>query len=212
MPNSAKKKPSKPSIQLRPAVFLDRDGTISQELGAKSETVWKEVGGNPEKLRLLPGAGASIRRLNEAGFIIVIISNQSGVARGFFDEAGVRRVNEELSRRLKRYGAHIAAVYYCPHHPSGKVREYTKKCACRKPSDGMFRQAARELKLDFAKSFAMGDNVRDLTPAKKLGCKTALVLTGKGKSMIEAAQEIADIIVPDISAATSWILKNKGRK
>ncbi len=187
----------------RPAVFLDRDGTITPER--------RDLRGAGEvrRLRLLPGAAEAIRQLNEAGFTVVVISNQSGVARGYFSEAQVQAVNAELMRRLVKKGARIEACYYCPHHPEGKVEQYRKRCRCRKPAAGLFTRAVRELNLAPKKSFVIGDNTRDLAAGRKVGCRGVLVLTGLGKSMEKTAEKIAEYIAPNIAAAVEWILQSK---
>jgi D-glycero-D-manno-heptose 1,7-bisphosphate phosphatase len=192
--------------RLRPAVFLDRDGTITPEMAQYGEAYWREYGADPAKLRLLRGAGQALRRLNESGFAVVLVTNQSGVARGYFTEADVQAVNAQLQKLLAKHGAHFDAIYYCPHHPEGKVLKYRRNCRCRKPAAGLFSRAARELNLDLSRSFAIGDNVRDLLPLHKLGGRTILVLTGLGETMVEASEGIANAVVANLTVAVKWIL------
>jgi len=184
----------------RRAVFLDRDGTITRE---PRQPKWA---GEPDKLRLLPGAAAAIRRLNEAGLAVIVITNQSGVARGLFGESDVMRVHGELVRRLAKSGASIDGIYYCPHHPEAALAKYRRRCRCRKPSAGLLKRAARELGLNLGKSFVIGDNTRDLEAGQRAGCRAVLVLTGLGKTMLKAAKGIADHTAPNLAAAVDWIL------
>ncbi len=183
----------------RPAVFLDRDGTIVREVEYLRE---------PSQLRLLPGAAAAIRRLNEAGIPVVVVTNQSGIARGMFTEDDLQAVHDELRRRLAARGARLDAVYYCPHHPEATVKEYRKRCRCRKPAPGLLLRAARELDLDLKRSFAVGDSARDAEAGRRAGCRTVLVRTGYGaETEKECGQTCADAIVDDLSAAVDWVLK-----
>ncbi|HEX9114396.1 MAG TPA: HAD family hydrolase, partial [Nitrospirota bacterium] len=121
------------------AVFLDRDGTVIEEVGYLSDL---------KQLRLIPGAAAAIRGLNDAGFKVVLVTNQSGVARGYFTEAFVRETHDLLEKMLGLEGARLDGVYYCPHHPKAGNSRYTVVCDCRKPGTGMLEQAARELGVD----------------------------------------------------------------
>jgi D-glycero-D-manno-heptose 1,7-bisphosphate phosphatase len=155
----------------RPAVFLDRDGTIIREVDYLR---------SPDQVRLLPGAADAIKGLNEAGFAVVMATNQSGIARGLLTEDDLARIHAVVLRRLARHGARVDAVYYCPHHPEATVAAYRKRCRCRKPCAGMLRRAARELDLDLARSYVIGDRARDLEPGHRLRCTTILLRTGYG--------------------------------
>ncbi len=154
------------------AFFLDRDGTINKDT---------HYVGDPDKLELLPGAAEGIRRINEAGYLAIVISNQSGVARGYFTEEDVRKVNSRLNKMLGEYGAHIDAFYWCPHFPSGIVKEYAVECDCRKPKLGLFKRAIEDFELDAKECFACGDKARDIEGLEKLGTpkKNTTVLYGK---------------------------------
>ncbi len=180
------------------AVFLDRDGTIIRDCEYLSD---------PAGIELLPGAAEALRALHEAGFLLVIITNQSGVARGLFDEAACRAVNERFVELLAERGAPVAAVYYCPHLPGAAVPEYDMECDCRKPGTALFTKAAGDLGIDFARSWAVGDSLRDLKPAKELGAATVLVLTGKGaaQASLADARAAADRIAADIREAADLI-------
>lgn len=157
---------------MRPAVFLDRDGTLNRELdGALAR---------PSQLELLEGAAEGAARLSAAGFALVVVTNQSAVARGWCTLDDVREVHAELSRRLSAAGAELAGIYACPHHPEFGQAPYRRECPCRKPSAGMLRRAARELALDLARSWIVGDALRDLRAAHAVGARAVLVETGKG--------------------------------
>ena len=186
---------------MRPAVFLDRDGTLNRELeGALART---------NQLELLEGAARSAARLAAAGFALVVVSNQSAVARGWCGLDEVRTVNAELARSLAAAGAPLAGVYVCPHHPDAGPPPYRRVCACRKPAAGLLRRAARELGLDLARSWIVGDALRDLYAGRAVGARAVLVRTGKGER--EAARlvelgEPAPVLCDDLAAAAEHIL------
>ena len=183
----------------RPAVFLDRDGTITREVDYLRDV---------KQLRLLPRAAAAIRELNEAGYAVVIVSNQSGIARGLLTEDDLARIHAVMLARLARHGARLDAIYYCPHLPDATVAAYRKRCACRKPAPGMLRRAARELDLDLARSYVIGDRARDLEPGRQLGCATVLVRTGYGAQEAEAWRGPwrPDHTAATLAAAVTWVL------
>lgn len=156
---------------LKPAVFLDRDGVVIEDL---------QYLGNADRVRLLPGAAETVAALNRAGWAVVIVTNQSGVARGLFTEADVDAVHAHLAELLRGYGARLDAVHFCPHHPDGDVPEYRVDCECRKPRPGMLLRAAGELGLDLVASWMIGDRVTDLEAGAAVGCRTVLVRTGYG--------------------------------
>ncbi len=189
----------------RPAVFLDRDGTLVREV---------EYMRSPSQLRLLPGAAEAIRRLNEAGFAVVVTTNQSGVARGLLTEADVHAIHAVLGQRLVRHRAKLDAIYYCPHHPEVGEGRYRRRCRCRKPSPGMLLRAARELELNLDRSFAVGDSERDLQAGRRAGCRTVLVRTGYGRrTEASAGDEVdADHIAGDLLDAAGWILSCEGAR
>jgi D-glycero-D-manno-heptose 1,7-bisphosphate phosphatase len=184
------------------AVFLDRDGTLIEEVGYLDR---------PERVELYPYSGDAIRALNRAGLRIVMVTNQSGVARGFFTEAVVDAVHTHIERLLAEAGAHIDAYYYCPHHPDGKVAEYARACDCRKPARGLVDRATRELGIDPRRSFAVGDRWLDVALAREVGAAGVLVRTGYG--LTEEQRPVnglaADAVVDNLAAAASWILQNR---
>ncbi len=155
----------------RAAVFLDRDGTIIRQVHHLVD---------PRQIRLLPGAAEAIRRLNRAGWAVVIVTNQSVVARGMTDERRMREINDEVLRRLTGRGAQVDRVESCPHHPAGKVARYRRRCRCRKPAPGMFLRAARILSLDLTRSVVIGDGAGDILAGKAIGAATILLLGGHG--------------------------------
>jgi D-glycero-D-manno-heptose 1,7-bisphosphate phosphatase len=140
----------------RPAAFLDRDGVLNVDHGYTHKL---------DELELLPGAAAAVRLLNEAGYYVFVVTNQSGVARGLYPEAAVKQFNAHLQDRLMAVGAHIDAFYYCPHHPEGTIKELAVRCRCRKPEPGLLEQAARDWPIDLSRSFLIGDKDIDLAAA-----------------------------------------------
>lgn len=163
-----------------PAVFLDRDGTICRE---------RDYLRTIEDIDILPGVPEAIRLANEAGLKVVIISNQSGVARGYFTEATVREINEALLAELKGHGADIAGSYYCPHHIDG-IAPYNIECDCRKPAPGMLFQAANDLDLDISRSAVIGDKYTDVQTGLRLNIPGILVLTGYGRQEMENGKAV----------------------
>ena len=151
------------------AVFFDRDGTVNVEVGYLSDL---------EQLKLIPGAGSAIRRLNEAGLTVVLVTNQSGVARGYFTEDFVRETHLLLASMLTHDGARFDGIYYCPHHPRSGNSPYLRECDCRKPGTGMLNQAARELDIDLARSFVVGDKWSDVELGQRAGAVSILVESG----------------------------------
>jgi len=155
---------------LRPAVFLDRDGTVNREVDYLAD---------PAELELLPGAAEAIVRWNDAGWLVVVITNQSGVARGILTEDRLREIHDHLARILSEHGARIDAFHHCPHHPEIGKPPYLRDCDCRKPAPGMLLRAAAELSIDLPRSWVIGDSFRDLEAGAAAGIPGILVATGK---------------------------------
>jgi D-glycero-D-manno-heptose 1,7-bisphosphate phosphatase len=176
------------------AVFLDRDGTINREVGYLDD---------PADLYLIPGAAKAIRLLNEAGIPTIMVSNQAGIGRGYFSVATAEEINEQLVKLLAKHGAHIDAIYYCPHHPS-------EGCDCRKPEAGMLLQAAREYCIDdMRRALVVGDKASDLDAGHRAGCRTVLVLTGYGELTRETFNDCdfqPDYVSTDLLDAVQWVL------
>jgi len=175
------------------AVFLDRDGTIVEDPGFLHES---------GKVRLLSGAGEAIHRLNEAGWLVITVSNQSGIARGLYDATAYRAVQRRLVELLAAHGARLDGAYFCPHHP-----EFTGPCECRKPGVLLFREAAAALGLELARSVWVGDRVSDVQPARKLGGRALLVETGRGAAHVRKARALGVPVVADLAAAAAEIVR-----
>lgn len=157
---------------MTPAVFFDRDGSINEDIGYVSR---------PEDLVVYPWAAEAIRLVNESGMKAIVITNQSGIARGMYTEETLRQIHERLQEEVARKGARIDAFYYCPHHPNIGESQYRQICSCRKPLPGMLQQAAREHDIDISRSYVIGDKSSDLNAASNAGAKGVLVLTGYGR-------------------------------
>jgi len=184
------------------AVFLDRDGTIITE---------RHYLHDPRKVALIRGAAEAIRRLSREGYLIVMVTNQSGVARGLFQEDAVEKVNCQIQRLLRLEGAEIDAAYYCPHHPKGRVVRYACRCDCRKPRPGMGYRAAKELDIDLSGSYMIGDKREDILFGQNCGMKNSfLVSTGYGNDA--QLPEGYGVRVENILAAAEYILFGKGEK
>lgn len=184
----------------RKAVFVDRDGTVIAEGHYLSD---------PEQVVLINGAAEALRRLSKSGFQIVMVTNQSGVARGMFPEDAVHRVNQRVRQLLRLQGAELDAIYYCPHHPEGIVQEYAVSCTCRKPLPGMGQRAAAELGLDLGQCYMIGDKPEDVLFGRNCGMRQAfLVSTGHGRNA--RLPENFGAMAPDILAAAKIILKDGG--
>jgi len=181
------------------AVFLDRDGTLLEEAGYLDRL---------ERLVFFPYSVDAVRLLNRAGFAVVIVTNQAGIARGIFKEAFVAEAHRHITERLAAGGARIDAFYYCPHHPEAVVEAYRQSCDCRKPQSGLFTRAASELDLALEGSFVVGDRWHDLEAGQRVGARGVLVRTGYGKT--EEASPKSHVtpsaIVDNVMDAVSWIL------
>ncbi len=186
---------------MKRAVFLDRDGTVSEEVGYVNH-----VG----RFRLIPRAAQGIRCINESDYLAILVTNQAGVARGYFKESLVIAVHERLEELLAENGAHLDGIYYCPHHPTAGEPPYRQDCDCRKPKPGMVLAAQRDLNIDVAQSFMVGDKHSDITFAQSVGMQGVLVKTGYGLGEIEqwSAEwtEQPDQICEDLLDAVEWIL------
>lgn len=182
------------------AVFLDRDGTINVE---------REYLHRPEEFRFIPGAPQAIKLLKEAGFRVIVVTNQSGIARGYFDEAAVNRLHRFMDEELGRFGAAVDAYYFCPHHPDYSSDDNGKACGCRKPLAGMLFEAATDFSLDLTGSFIIGDKLADVQAGLNAGCRPILVRTGYGAA--ESAGLPADVpVYDDLLTAAKAIVAEAG--
>ncbi|MDW7643573.1 MAG: D-glycero-beta-D-manno-heptose 1,7-bisphosphate 7-phosphatase [Desulfuromonadales bacterium] len=180
------------------AVFLDRDGTINVE---------KDYLHRIEDFEFIPGAIEAIQRLKEAGFLVVVVTNQSGVARGYFTEDDVNRLHAHLQKELARHGTGIDAFYLCPHHPDYGKGEGGGDCDCRKGKPGMLLQATKDWNIDLPASIMIGDKRADLEAGRTAGCYTILVRTGYGEEELQkGAGEVADDVADDLLAAAWYVL------
>lgn len=158
----------------KPAVFLDRDGVLIQD---------SHYVGSPDRVRLVPGSAEAVAALNRAGWPVVVVTNQAGVARGLYTPEAVDAVHDHIAELLRGYGAAIDAFHFCPHHPEGEVPAFTGRCDCRKPQPGMLLRAAADLGLDLSASWMVGDRETDLAAGAAAGCRTVLVRTGYGAAV-----------------------------
>ncbi len=185
----------------RPAVFIDRDGTLTEEVGYVN---------HPRRLRLLPRSAEAIRRLNGAGIAAVVVTNQAGVARGYFSEEVLAAVNAALVAQLKEEGAHLDGIYVCLHHPTEGAAPYRTVCECRKPKPGLLLRAAADHGLDLSRSTLVGDKASDLAAARAVGARSVLVLTGYGRGEWEYRRASfpvePDCVADDLLDAVEWVI------
>ena len=170
------------------AVFLDRDGTIAYDAHYCS---------SPENFILLPTVSDAIRLFNEHGFKVIVVTNQSGIARGYFTEEILTTIHQKMEADLNKSEASIDAIYYCPHHPD-------EDCNCRKPKTALFEQAAEKLDVDLNRSFVIGDTPMDIKAGKTLGCKTVMVTTGPSQEI--DSRYSPDFIADTLLEAAQWII------
>ena len=184
------------------AIFLDRDGTIACDVPYCRR---------PEDLSCLPTVPEAIKLFNGNGYKVVVITNQSGISRGYFTEETLAEIHNKMEDDLAEHGAHIDAIYYCPHHLEGRIERYRIACDCRKPNPGMLTRAGKELNIDLAQSFMIGDKLSDIQAGQGAGCKTIMVRTGFGAGELENNRVECDYIADDLYDAVEHIL-NVSRK
>lgn len=194
-------KPARCSLtSTRKAIFLDRDGTVN---------VWVPLLSRVEEMELYPGVARAVRAINESEYLAVLITNQPQVARGLVTVAELENIHKKLETLLAREGAKLDSIYYCPHHPDGgfpeEIPELKIACQCRKPKTLLFETAAERFNIDLSSSAVIGDSVRDMQSARRLGCRAVLVQTGVGGSDIPAGFE-CDYIARNLGEAVNWIL------
>lgn len=191
------------------AVFLDRDGTIIEETEYLSRR---------EEVRILPGAARAILELNHRGYLAVVVTNQSAVARGLLSPADLEQIHQFLGGQLAAQGARVDAFYYCPHHPDAVDPQFRVRCECRKPQPGMVLRAAAELDISLDASYLIGDRLRDMEAGHRAGCRSVLVRTGYGRreealfprlKEAAASSERPDHVADDVLEAVHWILEQE---
>jgi D-glycero-D-manno-heptose 1,7-bisphosphate phosphatase len=190
-----------PVLTGRPAVFMDRDGCLIEEMGYIN---------HPCRVRLLPGAPEAVARLNRAGIAAVMATNQAGIARDYFSKETLDAVNAELERQLADHGANLDALYVCTHHPTVGQAPYRDACGCRKPKPGLLLRAAAEMGLDLSRSIMIGDKPSDVAAGQAAGVSTVLVLTGYGRGEWEYRRHEwtlgPDHVAEDLFDAVEWAL------
>jgi len=184
---------------MKRAVFLDRDGTINEDVNYLN---------HPDQIELISGSAEGIKLLNDNGFTVVVITNQSGVARGIIEEEKLPLIKDRLCSLLEEKYARIDGYYYCPHYPKGKVEKYAFKCGCRKPEPGMLKQASEDLDIDLKGSYVVGDKACDIALGKNVGALSILVKTGYGESEAKNCEPFPDHTAENLFDAAQWIIKN----
>ena len=192
---------------MRRAIFMDRDGTVSDEVGYLNHV---------SRLRVFPFAAEAIREINASPLLAILVTNQAGVARGYFKEEMIGAVHDRLAGELAAEGARLDAVYYCPHHPTAGEAPYRQDCDCRKPRPGMLVRAAREHGVDLASSYVVGDKYSDVRLAHAVGAAGVLVLTGYGRGEYEYERETwprePEHVAETLLDAVRWILDREARR
>jgi D-glycero-D-manno-heptose 1,7-bisphosphate phosphatase len=180
------------------AVFLDRDGVIIQEPPHYAHKL--------SELELISKSADAIRLLNENGFVVIIASNQAGIAHGYYQEEHAVLFNQAIKEKLAKEGAYIDAIYYCPHHPEAKIERYRADCNCRKPKPGMLKKAEKEFNIELKRSFMVGDKLSDIEAGKRAECKTVMVRTGHGAEVLKSSEIECDYVANDLYDAVQHIL------
>lgn len=187
---------------MKRVVFLDRDGTINEDVGYITD---------PDQLVMIPGAIDAVRRLKEAGFFLVLVTNQAGVGRGLMTELQLLRVLEVFQERLAEQGTKLDAIRYCPHHPEEGIGVYKRECECRKPGPGQLIDAAQEHDLDLSGGFMVGDHFTDVEAGLAVGCRTVMLMTGHGTHEYEGLNDgqrtKIDFVGRDLTEGVGWILE-----
>jgi D-glycero-D-manno-heptose 1,7-bisphosphate phosphatase len=180
----------------RKAVFIDKDGTLVEDIPYNAD---------PEQIRLMPDAVQGAHILHAAGYALIVISNQSGVAHGYYDERALGVVENCIRELLALMSVPLTDFYYCPHHPEGRIAQYTRTCDCRKPAPGLILRAAREHNLNLAQSWFIGDILHDIEAGHRAGCKTMLLDNGNETEWVYSPHRRPDWVVPDLAQAACVI-------
>lgn len=186
----------------RRAVFLDRDGVLTEEPPYYAH--------RSDQMRLTPRAAEAVKLLKDRNFVTIVVTNQAGIARGYYQEGDMRVFHRTMCDALQKTGAVIDAIYFCAHHPEAEIEEYRKSCQCRKPAPGMILDAARDFHIDLRASFVVGDMWSDIAAGRDVGCRTVLVRTGRGVEALEKAdQPPCDYIADDLYGAAKFICRSR---
>jgi D-glycero-D-manno-heptose 1,7-bisphosphate phosphatase len=188
---------------LRKAIFLDKDGTLIPDVPYNV---------NPELISLSADSIQGLQQFIQAGYRLIVISNQSGVAKGYFEETALLQVERKLDELLSLNGAQLSGFYFCPHFPGGKVKKYGKECSCRKPKPGLIERAAFENQIDLSKSWMIGDILNDIEAGNRAGCKTILIDNGNETEWQMNTIRTPDCITRNINSAAAYILEVSGYK
>ena len=187
---------------LRPAIFLDRDGTVTDEVGYINHA---------SRAKVYPYAPEAVRMLKSTGLPVIIVTNQSGVGRGYFSEEIVGQVHRMVEEALSAAGTRVDAFYYCPHHPNAIIESYRQECRCRKPGTGMPEAAARQFGIDLNRSYVVGDTYRDMKMGFAIGARTVMLMTGYGRGEYEYRRQdwtiMPDLIAENLMEAAKLILQ-----
>jgi histidinol-phosphate phosphatase family protein len=179
-------------------VFLDKDGTIIENVPYNVD---------PTLMRLAPGAEEGLKQLHQAGYPLFVVSNQSGVARGFFPESALEGVAARLEELLAAFGVPLAGFAYCPHHPEARVEAYAVTCDCRKPAPGLILRLAAEHGIDLSRSWMIGDILDDIQAGRAAGCRTILIDNGNETEWIMSPDREPEHRAPDLAAAARYIIE-----
>ena len=194
--------PQNGETNLRPAIFLDRDGTVTDEVGYINHV---------SRAKIYPYAADAVRMLKSTGLPVIIVTNQSGVGRGYFTEEIVGQVHQMVRDTLQAAGTSIDAFYHCPHHPSAVVEDYRQECRCRKPGTGMPEEAAERFGIDLGASYVVGDTYRDMQMGFNIGARTILLMTGYGRGEYEYRRagwaRMPDLVAENLLEAAKLIVQ-----
>jgi len=186
----------------RPALFMDRDGTISEEVGYVN---------HPSRFRLFPYTAEAIKLLNDNGWLAIVVTNQAGVARGYFSEDIIVQIHERVRQELEKKSARLDAIYYCAHHPSVGEPPYRLDCECRKPKPGLIQRAAADFEIDLERSWMVGDRYGDVELARNAGLRAAFVLSGYGRGEWEYQRGLwkiqPELVAEDLLEAVKKIVE-----
>ncbi|MFH1752752.1 MAG: HAD family hydrolase [Candidatus Omnitrophota bacterium] len=181
-------------------IFIDRDGVINKDPGGWTKHSYVT---NWEDFHFLPGSKNALKRLTQAGYDIMIISNQAGVNKGYFTPGELNKINDNMLKSIASAGGKVHSVHYCPHRSD-------ESCGCRKPDTGLFKKAVKDLDIDFKRTFFIGDGATDIEAGNKIGCKTIMVLSGKSKEEdVDKWRYKPDYIKKDLSDAVEWLLEER---